>query len=249
MRRPRRPKDIEHAGDHEGSWAISYGDMITLLLAFFIIFFSIQTPEKVRKVLNNAMIASLASLDPKVEEKARQKNSEEPYGHQKQSEGDQGPSTQKDGGQVLKALSMKAEKTGIQIEKSGEKVVISFPDTSFFSSGNTDLTRDGQKELDKFVAKYLPFSGQNRLHIVGYSDKRPVPGGRRYHDNLELSVLRAVAAQRYLQNAGIPLDRTRLAGFGVSQTAGSQSQNISDEYQLALSRKIVLIIEPEGDGK
>lgn len=249
MRRPRRPKDIEHASDHEGSWAISYGDMITLLLAFFIIFFSIQTPEKVRKALNNSMIASLALLDPKLEEKNHQDNAKKPHDQLERSGPEQNKSAHQGEEQVQRAVNLKTEKAGIQIEKSGEKVVISFPDTSFFSSGNTDLTPDGQKDLDKFVARYLPFAGQNTLHIVGYSDKRPVSRGRRYRDNLELSVLRAVAAQRYLQNAGIPLDRTRLAGFGVSQIVGTPSQTISDDQQLALSRKIVLIIEPEGDRK
>jgi len=39
--RNRRSRVTSHSEiDSEGSWAISYGDMVTLLLTFFIIFFA-----------------------------------------------------------------------------------------------------------------------------------------------------------------------------------------------------------------
>ena len=47
MKRLKREQEQIHI-DTEGSWAISYGDMITLLLGFFILFFSLEPETKKR---------------------------------------------------------------------------------------------------------------------------------------------------------------------------------------------------------
>jgi flagellar motor protein MotB len=39
-------KDHEEEVESEGTWAISYGDMITLLLSFFVIFFTTDFDKK-----------------------------------------------------------------------------------------------------------------------------------------------------------------------------------------------------------
>ncbi len=50
---------------HEGTWAVSYGDMITLLLGFFVLFFSIQKPETGNTLLSRSLVLALENLDAK----------------------------------------------------------------------------------------------------------------------------------------------------------------------------------------
>lgn len=74
--RPRKMRDEE--ADTEGTWAISYGDMVTLLLTFFILFFSLNpnaksteeqkqaaAQEKKEKALQAALLESLNGLSSK----------------------------------------------------------------------------------------------------------------------------------------------------------------------------------------
>ncbi|MFZ9596651.1 MAG: flagellar motor protein MotB, partial [Bdellovibrionia bacterium] len=61
MRLLRRPKVIEDLStDTDGTWIISYADMITLLLSFFIIYFTIDrstgSTEKPQETQQQEMI-------------------------------------------------------------------------------------------------------------------------------------------------------------------------------------------------
>ncbi|WP_347356461.1 flagellar motor protein MotB [Bdellovibrio sp.] len=56
----RRTDEVEV--DSEGTWAISYGDMVTLLLTFFIVFFSINPNEQETEYRNGVRMALLKHL-------------------------------------------------------------------------------------------------------------------------------------------------------------------------------------------
>ena len=112
------------------------------------------------------------------------------------------------------------------------------------------INKRGIELLDKFAKVYTPYSGKTTLNIIGYSDATPVTSKyRRYKDNLELSVLRAVAAQRVLQQAGIPIKQTRLMGFGVKEKLLDEETAETERKKLALSRKIMLVVEPIEGGQ
>jgi flagellar motor protein MotB len=58
----RRRRTANHLEiDTEGSWAISYGDMITLLLSFFIIFFSTDQEKDRMKAMESALLVALGN--------------------------------------------------------------------------------------------------------------------------------------------------------------------------------------------
>ena len=57
---------------------------------------------------------------------------------------------------------------------------------------------------------------ESKLQILveGHTDDRPVKGGRRYVDNMELSTLRASKVVRYLAESGkVPPRRLSAAGY------------------------------------
>ncbi len=215
-------KTLAHrANEHdEGSWAISYGDMVTLLLAFFMLFFSIDSQEVAKEKLTLALLATLAPL-PTVPGELYEQTGEKIT--------------------VQRALT---DIDHTKIERLGEKVVVEFPGVSFFKSGDTDLNAEGQAVLQNFATKYLPFAGTHTLNVIGTTDHHPVSQGRRYLDNLELSALRSISGQRFLSKAGIPLAQTRLGGYGVKKVSEPDGSN-NPELD-AQSRSIVLVIEPLG---
>lgn len=224
-RRSRQERSLIGAEDAEGSWAVSYGDMLTLLLAFFILFFSVDPQEESKTKLASSLLAILKPLadDQSVAPAAV--------------------------GQVGIDADL-ARRLGARITKVGAKVVVEFPGISFFDSGTTNLTKVGEAKLQEFAERFMPLAGQHLLTVVGFTDDRPVKSRKSgARDNLELSVLRAVSAQRRLQAGGIPLAGMRLAGYGVRKEERelhpSELKSLSEQSAQALERRVVLLIEPE----
>jgi flagellar motor protein MotB len=365
MKRLSRLRKRHLQGAQEGSWAVSYGDMITLLLGFYIMYFSIDPPKKGNETLTSSLIEALEKLDKDVALDTTLKKAaagigpeSTPAAAQKEEAGalagaavERGKDNKqvaeagalegaavergKDNKQVAEAgalagaavergqdnkqvaeaattmqtileillpkdwvekLSehkMSAKQLGSEnkdasahaartkaLESSkdgapsgssatqpkssgyrldvteiraldaeasriGDRVYIMFPRVSFFASASTEITPEGRRALEKFSKVYLPFSGKALLNIVGFSDERPVKAVYRFRDNLELSVLRAVSAQRVAESVGIPLNRTRLMGHGINTKLVEGEEAASAMERWALTRKIMLVIEPE----
>ena len=213
--------------ESEGSWAISYGDMITLLLSFFVIFFTTDLKKEKVHNMNNYMSFSMEELKDIPSEILR-------AGERSSLKFDQ---------DELKGLDIK-------VQQSKDRVIVSFGRFSFFKSGHTEVSEDGVKILKKFAAKYIPYAGTYSLSIKGFTDKVKVSSenNRRYRDNLELSALRSISAMRVIQQAGIPLNRMEIAGAGelhliddLIPEIKSAPEHERNEY----SRTVIIVISPE----
>jgi flagellar motor protein MotB len=233
-------KRFEEA-DSEGTWAISYGDMVTLLLAFFVLFFTINPNEERQQQLQQSLLMDLkkSSLID------REISSEASEGKENKKANVTIGSEEAPNNIDPKLL----EKWKGKVYKSGDKIIIDFPNVSFYELGFIDLNSEGRKTLEEFVKVYMPYAGNYMLGIRAFTDTRKVVYKRRYRDNLELSALRSVSAMRVLRDLGIPLSRMRLGGYGELQMTYDKLNELNKDYQLkdllSFARKIVLVIEPE----
>jgi flagellar motor protein MotB len=215
--------------DSEGSWAISYGDMITLLLTFFMIFFNIEKQqEEKQQELQASMLEALSS-------QARRPAADSGVEHRLLVGAKQGDA-------IDETL---LQSWGGTVRKEGTRVIVEFPGLSFFPSSKTRVTKEGEAALARFAQTYLPYAGRHLIGVRAYTDGKPVMqiAGRNFQDNLELSALRAISAMRSLQKAGLPLARMRIAGFGELRVPAALVQ--PTENSLAHARTVVLVIEPE----
>lgn len=209
--------------ESEGSWAVSYGDMITLLLSFFVIFFTTDLKKEQASSLNQYMSFSMEELKMIPAEMLK-----------------------------TDSISSKIDLKGldIQVHQFKDKVIVSFGRFSFFNSGHTALRPEGAAVLAKFVEKYLPYAGTYSLSIKGFTDRTRVSYSphKRYRDNLELSALRSISAMRALQKSGIPLNRMEIAGAGelnLLQKIITEPSQLSAVELNDYSRTIMIVISPE----
>jgi flagellar motor protein MotB len=220
--------------DTEGSWAVSYGDMVTLLLTFFIVFFSLDPKDQSQKNLK-LKVALVETLNQKSTAVTQGANDQMTVGKKKEYGMD--PIVLKEWG-------------GMAHDK-GTHVVVEFPGVSFFKDGKTDVTPEGVKALSKFINVYMPYAGNYFVSIRAFADKRGVRHGiHRYKDNLELTALRSVSTMRVLQKSGLPLSQIRVGGYGETVVTAKELSEIPKEQrrpasELDLARKVVLVIEPE----
>ncbi|MCB0385234.1 MAG: hypothetical protein KDD43_07560 [Bdellovibrionales bacterium] len=225
----------EEEVDTEGTWAISYGDMITLLLSFFVLYFTVDPKAEQQEQLQKSLITNLEIM-AQPEEDVKPSGVRLHIGEEQATDVDE------------KVLA----KLGAKVHQVGQKVIVEFPGVSFFEVGKISVRDDGAKALSAFSKLYLPFAGQYLLGIRAFTDTRPVIPykSRKFADNLELSALRSVATMRVLQTRGIPLHRMKLSGLGEFEITPEELKaagiDWSNRDPRDLARKVVLVIEPAG---
>ncbi len=208
----------QHSGEHGGdNWAISYGDMVTLLLAFFVLFFSTTKASPDITVVVEELKKEFKQVDVPKPTMVWGANDRKP------------------------TSEMNLDELGVKMNVQGNKVIVEFPKVSFFDTGSYQLTKDGESAIRRFGGVLKKFTSKMRVVVRGYTDNRPVKhtSGRVFKDNLELSSLRAIAALRVMNKEGIPYHLLRIGGYGESD----KSAKIEAEDILKYDRKIVLVIE------
>ena len=188
---PRRKVFRSGDGD-EGEWIMSYADTVTLLLCFFVIFFSEskygqdsdeqQVAEFESKVENVEVVDQTKDLNKlKIELEAR-----------------------------LNKQNLKDFKV-IQTDKD---ISIRLNEKGFFNLGSFKVLPKGNEALSK-VSKSLQNMGEDFLiHIEGHTDSKPVRASSFYSSNLGLSSLRASNAAEVLVSLGLKPTHIRAIGFG-----------------------------------
>lgn len=214
----KRSKYLNMHTDSEGSWAISYGDMITLLLSFFVIFFSFDFNKEKELKLQESAIRDIATTENDLKENALMNNDE-----------------------VIDDL------TTIKSDSKG-RIFVVFKNMSFFTSGSTDVRTNAKVVLDQFVEKYMPYSGKYKIKVQAFTDSTPVTRKRRYRDNIELSALRSISVLRYLTMKGIPKRRIEIGGKGILSSKARELFGIQTEDKeklKELSRTIAIVLYRE----
>lgn len=228
---------IHDQEEHENDelWAISYGDMITLLLSFFVIFFSTDFKKNRQEELDNHFMTTFKT------EMLKQKSISPPT--------TTNPGSGKENKDAPKFDLLKNGK----ITKIDDRMVVTFENMMFFHPGDTDPTTDGASAIKEFAEKYLPYASMYKISIKAFTDKQQVNTRKhRYKDNMELSALRAIATLRILQKAGIPINRMEIAGYGemnllVSIIGKEKFEHLNDVEILNLSRTIMIIIKHDNE--
>ncbi len=204
--KPAEPKEI---------WLISYADLVTLMLAFFILLYSFSSLNA-RKF--QAVAESFKPTPPGT-----------PFFFSGQESAV--PSL----AERIQTSEL-ANDVFVTVDRRG--TVVSFKATALFQSGTAELTEQARKTLTTFVAfvSALP----NDVIIEGHTDDQPIRGGP-FASNWELSSARAGAVARFLESAGVKGQRMQVVGFGQFRP---RFNNDTPEKR-ALNRRIDVVIKPD----
>lgn len=214
----------QHEEHMDETWLVPYSDILTLLLALFIVLFaSAQVDQKkfdqIRMSFNNAFgSGSPAVLD------SYQIAPESP--DMKPPEPQQKSSLEKEEAAVQETMQLvevkkKIDKyivdnnlTGdLQTALTEDGLMIRIKDTALFPSGTAELLPESQR-LAAVVAKILaPL--QQKVTISGHTDNVPI-NTREFPSNWELSSKRAVNFMRFIldQEKSLQPERFSATGYG-----------------------------------
>ena len=174
----------------EQDWIFTYGDLVTLLLCFFILLFSMcRTDVEKSKQISD----SLKGMPPG-----------SPFIFNGQSSNLDKASKELEQLEVPDDVSINASKAGVEV---------TFSKTVAFEQGSVSISEKAKKTLDKM----LPIIGQlqNNIEISGHTDESD--SNKKYPSNWELSVARASVIAAFLESKLIPVERIQVAGYGDSR--------------------------------
>lgn len=111
--------------------------------------------------------------------------------------------------------------------------VLSIAGDVAFGPGQVTLTAAGKREVDKIIDIIKSqYSGQ-KIEVAGFTDSDPLKKTKdKYTDNENLSVQRALAVERYMNDHGIDEDQTHSSGYGKSNPKGSKKDSRRVEVRI-----------------
>lgn len=255
----KRKQEVEK--DNGDRWLLTYSDLITLLMIFFVVMWSIS---KIDATKFQAIAASLSkalgggtpakmeiSNTPSglalINQQAIQNGKTQKQGDHSittpdstQAQGQSGNSDQLSIMDIKAKLDKFAAANGLQnkisstIEERG--LVVSIQDTILFNSGSADITPFSRAVLNKIAVVLAPVP--NYIRVEGHTDTVPINTAR-FPSNWELSVLRATNVVQILTQEGhIAADRLSAEGYGEYRPVASNNT----ETGRARNRRVDLVI-------
>ncbi len=205
----------------EEDWLMSYADMVTLLMAFFL---SMLSVSHVDPVLFEQMKKGLRS------DIGKDKDVKTPLGEIKH-----------DLDSLLEAERNRGE---VSIDMGREGIVLEFSSSAVFDPGKAEIGPAARANMDKVAGamkdiEYYKFA----VDIEGHTDNIPIKT-MQFPSNWELSVNRATNIVKYLIGKGIPSERLKAAGYADTKP---KAPNVDSDGRpipgnQAKNRRIVLKI-------
>ncbi len=218
-------------------WLATYGDMVTLILTFFILLFSFSSidVQKFEKMIQSFK-GALGILPGGT---TVQRNSGTFGGLSGKDAGESKKSTtsvEEVAKNLKNYLKSQGLDKGIEVRIDQKGVTISFSEHVLFDSGSAEMKPEGKRVLSKvaeFIREAVP-----ALSVEGHTDSIPLRGGI-YRDNWGLSASRAASVATYLQErAGFDPQKLQAVGYASTRPI---VPNDTPEH-MALNRRVDLVI-------
>jgi len=201
--RKRKPQGIH---ENQDRWLLTYADLITLLLAFFIVMYSMSRVDaKKFGAISSALSGVLKGAD--LSKRDRELSGKLNTG---------GPLKTGELRLMHRQLQQKVGESGMSALVSSEVtdrgLVISVKDAALFDEGKADLN-PGALAVLSVIGREIS-NVTNHVRVEGHTDPRPI-NTPRFPSNWELSTTRATSVLRFLlDSTGCAPQRISALGFG-----------------------------------
>lgn len=194
-RRQKHFAEAEHAS--RDRWLISYADLVTLLLALFIVMYAANDREKARQIAES--FAAQNTGEGILPEHSAHQPPEESLKN-------------------LRENPVLNEKT--KMRQSARGFVVSLAEAGFFAPGEAVVSAEAEAVIYA-VADSLK-ENKIQIRVEGHTDSVPISTAR-YSSNWELSTARASNVLQKLAMRGIAPERLSAAGYGGFQPVADNS--------------------------
>jgi chemotaxis protein MotB len=227
---------LEAAEESENrQWLVTYADMVTLLLTFFVMLLAISQVdnERFEDVMKSIQFTLGGDVAPggktgRIDIHQVQRKS------LSQRSGAHDDPLLKD---LQKTVKQKDIADQVEVLAHMGKIILRVKGQVLFDSGTADLKRQSYKVL-QFIAKSVGDYPGYRLHVAGHTDNMPINSDR-FKSNWELSALRATAVLRYLVSQGVNTHRLTATGYADTDPLAPNTSNANR----ARNRRVEFVME------
>lgn len=195
-------------------WMTTYGDMMSLLLCFFVLLYAYSSIDmiKFREVVIS-LRGALGILDggPQMLNPGELPVPAKPV--QNRGAADGLPEIDEIAEKIAKYLKERGMEGVVQLEKNRRGLVIRFKDATLFDFGAAEI-RESSKQILGGLAEILT-AITNEVTIEGHTDNVPIKKTHIYKDNWELSTARSCNVLRFfIEESGLEPARLSAIGYG-----------------------------------
>lgn len=205
-----RRDDLQNRLNKGALWAVTYGDLMSYLMIFFLMMFSFSI-SKTDKTKSRKYEESLANIQKSFGGKTDAKRMERAKAQENES-------------RVESNLEKSMEAGGIsslvQIQSNARMVKLVLTEGVLFASGKADLKEPARKVLASIAAelKKIP----NNIIIEGHTDNVPIRHGK-YSSNWELSMARSYSVLLFMSGQGVSAKQLAGMGYGENVPVGDNA--------------------------
>lgn len=207
--------------DGQDAWLLTYSDVITLLLAFFVVLIAVSYVDlNLFEQLKEGLRSEISSTEPV----------QTPLSEVKED--------------LDRLLAEEKEQEVVDITLDRDGIKIFFYSNYFYESGEAEMLDEGQEIVDKAL-QALDQIGfyQFYIDIEGHTDDVPINTAR-FPSNWELSVSRASNVVKYFIEHDIDPDRLKASGYADTQPLVANRDSLGNPIpeNRARNRRIVMRI-------
>ncbi len=205
-----RRDELENQLNKGALWAVTYGDLMSYLMIFFLMMFSFAISKedraksrKYEESLSNIQKAFGGKVSDKQKERQEQQKQEDSF-EQKMKE----------------TVETSDLSSLVQIQSNERKVKLVLTEGVLFASGQAELKDRAKTVLAPIAAELKKVT--NDIIIEGHTDNVPIRSGK-YASNWELSMARAYSVLVFFSEQGIQSRNLAGIGYGENRPIGDNA--------------------------
>ena len=179
-------------------WMGTYGDMVTLLMAFFVMLFAISDPDPGRlEEISKAMKEEFSNIEIHNEFKALHDN-------------------------LTDIIEKRNLDKKVEIKRVPTGILIQIPGNSLFLSGSAEVRDDMSPVIEKISNTITDLLDESTykdymIEVEGHTDDVPIAqNSKQFNSNWDLSAIRATGIVELLIDSGIKMDKLKVIASGES---------------------------------
>ena len=211
-------KKKQHHEEHvDEAWLLPYSDMLTLLLALFIVMFAMGQTDKAKlQQVSKEFNIIFAGGSGMMQSDGTSMIPMDKSGDESKSVVSDGRLEEDKMAQIKKALEQEIEKEGnadkVKVELNGEGLGISIQDVVLFNSGEAEILKDVSPLL--LNVSNMIKDLDNKIKITGHTDNVPIKNNK-FRDNWDLSAMRAINVMNFMVGSGkISPEKVSIEAYG-----------------------------------
>jgi len=212
-----RKKKQHHEEHVDEAWLLPYSDMLTLLLALFIVMFAMgQTDSAKFQAMSKSFNIIFAGGSGVMQPDGSSMIPMDGEGGEGKSEVYNAKTEEDKMTEIKKMLEQEIGKEGysdkVKVNLTSEGLEIIIQDAVLFKSGEAEIVNDVSPLLSKLSTMLHDLD--NKVKIVGHTDNVPISNAK-FRSNWDLSAMRAINVMNYMvASTGITAERASIEAHG-----------------------------------